>query len=250
MMEQLKRLYSKANKRYKCLPCFLVLYGIGLVGTVLGGIGGSAILGYISKPLLMVALAAFFYNNLQRVDGLAKLILGALLFSWFGDVFLMFEKYGEVFFLLGLVSFLVAHVIYIVAFGWRASLQYPDRPSFVKTQVWPVLAFAILGVSLLLVLRDNLGEMLVPVVIYATIIILMVLAALDRYQRVGWDSFLLVFGGAMSFMVSDMLIALNKFWLTAPSVLFGANIMILYCLGQMLIVFGILEYLRDKTVGI
>ena len=242
MIKQLRNLYSRLNKDYKCLPCFLVLYGIGLVGTVLAQLTGWVVLLYLTKPLLMVALAAFFYNNVKRVDGFVKLVLVALLLSWWGDVFLMFEGSGAVFFLLGLVSFLGAHVVYIVIFSRRAFWQYPNKGGFVKQQVWPVLAFAIFEVGLLIVLRPRLGELLIPVVIYATVIMLMVLTALNRYERVDWESFRLVFLGAVIFMLSDTLIALNKFWLSEPSVLFQIDIIVLYALGQMLIVFGLLAY--------
>ena len=50
----------------------------------------------------------------QILVSLKKWILLALLFSWVGDILLMFESERINFFLFGLLAFLIAHVFYIV----------------------------------------------------------------------------------------------------------------------------------------
>ena len=53
--------------------------------------------------------------------------------------------------------------------------------------------------------------MQIPVLIYSSVIISMVLAALNWNTFVANVAFQLVLTGAISFMLSDMIIALNKF---------------------------------------
>jgi uncharacterized membrane protein YhhN len=53
--------------------------------------------------------------------------------------------------------------------------------------------------------------MKIPVLIYAAVLTGMVLVALFRFGKTSSSSFALVFGGAILFMISDSLIAINKF---------------------------------------
>ena len=73
---------------------------------------------FYSKPLLMPILALWFYFQTKNYpSSFRQLILFALFFSWGGDTLLMFvESKGEHFFLFGLVSFLLTHVLYTTAF--------------------------------------------------------------------------------------------------------------------------------------
>jgi uncharacterized membrane protein YhhN len=64
-------------------------------------------------PILAVVFYQYMYAPFIRVS-LHKKIFIALFFSWLGDVFLMFVFKHELFFLAGLGSFLVAHIIYII----------------------------------------------------------------------------------------------------------------------------------------
>jgi hypothetical protein len=69
---------------------------------------------YFFKPALMISLGIYFYRQSDalkqgRVD---YFLLSAIAFSCLGDILLMFD--GQ--FILGLASFLLAHVSYIFAF--------------------------------------------------------------------------------------------------------------------------------------
>ena len=79
-----------------------------------------------------------------------------------------------------------------------------------------------------------------PVVAYAAVIQAMVIAAVFRWGRTANASFWAVFAGALLFMISDSLIAVNKFY----TPLDGASqwIMTTYLSGQFLIVFGLLKH--------
>ena len=193
---------------------------------------------FIFKPLLMPILAWFYYLNISKspMALFDKLILVALFFSWWGDVFLMFETRGEIFFLLGLAAFLLAHLAYLWAF--KISYRLPEI-SYLKKRPLLILPFVLLVVLFIYLVKTNLKEMFVPVVFYASVIAAMALMALSRFQNVPVKSFQLVFAGALIFIASDLLIGLNKFYKAIPYA--GMWIMTLYCLGQYLIVWGSLK---------
>lgn len=202
---------------------FAILYGlvaiVHLIGELLPVIGleEMLIIRFVTKPALMVLL--FIYGMLlvgKNKDGVAKLILTSLAFSWSGDVNLMmpsvpgYSSYEEQFFLLGLVSFLIAHVLYILAF--RKEINRVEGPSLLKRKPYAALPVVIgLGALLVVVFPEVNAEMKIPVMVYATIISVMTIFAVNRYGKVNDSSYKLVLAGAVLFMISDSMIAINKF---------------------------------------
>ena len=89
---------------------------------------------------------------------------------------------------------------------------------------------------------------MVPVMLYMVVILVMSLVALNRFRRVEYHSFVLVFAGALSFMASDSLLAINKFYVSFP--LSGFLIMLTYIAAQYLIVKGTLAQLASERLKI
>lgn len=211
------------------------------VGELVSTVMDAPTLHLIGKPALLVTLL-FYYISSQREahKKLSTIIVLALVFSWGGDVLLM--NSGELYFILGLVSFLVAHVFYIFTFrqfrkeDTTHELQGLHRIRF----AFPIVLF---GTGLIVVLYPTLGNMLMPVMLYALVLTLMVLNALFRFKRTGEGSFALVFGGAILFMISDSLLAVNKF--LEPVSQSGFWIMSTYISAQFLIVEGLLRHTPD-----
>jgi len=198
----------------------------------------SQLLIYISKPLLITTLAVWFYLETKNNETLfQKLILGALVFSIGGDTLLMFVE-GDPgrpqFFLFGLASFLIAHLFYLTAF-----VKYPSNQlGLVNRKKWWITVFAIyIAFFNYYLLPDVPREMQIPVLIYSLAIMVMLLACLNLNGKIPLNVFKLLFAGAFLFMISDTIIALNKFKsadFTIP--LARIWIMSLYLLGQYLIV--------------
>ena len=84
--------------------------------------------------------------------------------------------------------------------------------------------------------------MQIPISIYSSVIILMVIAALNWKDYINKQAFKFVFWGALLFMFSDSIIALNKFKSAIPQA--HIWIMSLYLLGQYLIVRGNIEMMQ------
>ncbi|NOZ46256.1 MAG: lysoplasmalogenase [Chlorobi bacterium] len=186
----------------------------------------------ISKSLIMPLLMLYYlYKNSFSVTQFRKFILLALFFSWMGDVLLMFTSMHEVFFMTGLVSFLIAHVFYIIAF-----IDPYQKRTIIRSKPYYILPFIIYGIILICLLYSNLGNMAFPVTIYASVILFLGIIALNRYKKVETKSFWLIFSGVILFIFSDSLIAIDKF--TFPFRLSTFFIMSLYVLAQFLIVEG------------
>jgi uncharacterized membrane protein YhhN len=198
-----------------------------------------------TKPFLIPLLILFFLLQVRTVQkSFTRLIVVALLFSWIGDVILMFQHLDAGFFLSGLVSFLLAHVCYIFAFR-KTSVHH--RQTILKENPWLALLFVIYGIGVFLLIQNGLNEMKVPVIFYMVIILLMGLAALNRFRRVEYAGFLLVFSGALCFMISDSLLAVNKF--REPFSYAGFLIMLTYLAAQYLIVTGCIRQVKSEWVG-
>lgn len=187
---------------------------------------------YLAKPLLVLSLLIFFWKNSKMVPSISRyLMVLALLFSVTGDIFLMFTSYEGAFFIAGLLSFLIAHVMYILSFN-----KEKGNGKFLTPFSVVILLFAL---GLFYTLYPNLDSLVIPVLLYTLVISTMAIYAYLRKGAVGYFSFTLVLLGALFFMVSDSLIAINKFY--SPIAYPKSSIMITYAIAQYCIVIGYLK---------
>ncbi|MEO6167033.1 MAG: lysoplasmalogenase [Chitinophagales bacterium] len=197
-----------------------------------------------TKPILLFLLLVIFYFQTSASAGVfRKLVLAALFFSWVGDILLLFQQQDANFFLAGLISFLAAHVCYLLAFR-KTSLNHQQK--LLKEKPWMILLFLAYGIIFFFLIRNGLGDLLIPVMSYMVVILLMGIAALNRFRRVEYQSFLWVFTGALCFMVSDSLLAINKF--AHPIPMAGFFIMLTYIAAQYLIVKGSVQQIETEKV--
>jgi uncharacterized membrane protein YhhN len=180
------------------------------------------------KPLLLPALIALVYFSNFKKD--RTLLLLALFFSTLGDIFLLSSK--EIFFILGLGSFLTAHVLYIFIFK-RA--QNSIAPMVVN-----LVLLAVLLVYLCFFLNylwPNLKEMKIPVVVYALTISTMLWTAVNNWFSNKCKANLIVVLGALFFVVSDSILAIDLFHHKIELGRF--LVMSTYLAAQYFIVFGL-----------
>jgi uncharacterized membrane protein YhhN len=187
----------------------------------------------VVKPLLIPALLLMLFTG--GLSSSNKIIATALLFSWAGDLLLLFENKNALFFIGGLICFLITHIFYIVYFLKIKSTGI----SLLKKQPWLAALVAAYGVSLVLFLFPHLGEMKIPVLVYAVVICSMMICSLHVYTKVNAPANSLFVAGAALFAVSDSLLAMNKFY--QPFTGAGALIIFSYCAAQFLIVMGVIR---------
>lgn len=140
---------------------------------------------------------AYSLNALDTTYG--KAIFAALVFSWFGDVFLIPKS--DTFFKLGLVSFLIGHLAFCVAF-------------FIRGIDWNYFSC---GFVVLLLLSRTISKWLLPkvsadmkapVIAYMTVITLMVSLAIGSF---GLTKIIIIPLGAFIFYLSDISVARDQF---------------------------------------
>lgn len=193
----------------------------------------------VLKPFLLPILLVAVYFS----DGFTtkKILLTALTFSWIGDVVLLFASKGEIYFILGLVAFLISHVFYIVLFGKQTkSMTISNKLSF-GAGIGLILLYFF---GMITTLGPKLGPLTVPVVVYAVVISTMLYFALKgsfQWNAIPFQSVLI---GALFFIASDSILAFNKFYQPIPYASF--LIMITYLAAQYGIVWGILHLNQKK----
>lgn len=194
---------------------------------------------YIFKPLIMVAITTYFLSHLRFVPkSLIKLAIFAFGFSWVGDILLMFGNHAFIFFILGLVAFLIAQIFYILLF--LKTIKFSGEASFLKKKPYWLLPYLIYGLVIYTLLFNHLDAVLqIAVFIYMLALLGMSSMALNRLGNVHPLSFALVFVGSVLFVLSDSMIAINRFWITIP--LDGFWIMTTYMAAQYLIMQGLLK---------
>ena len=191
------------------------------------------------KPFLLpfLLLAVYFQERFFT----KRILLNALALSWVGDIILMFADKGELYFIAGLIAFLLSHIFYIILFSKQLKIYLKKS----KIIFWVgVTAIAFYLIVIMLILLPSLGDLKIPVFVYALTISIMLLFALKGFLN--WqkpaNSYILI--GAIVFVASDSLLAFDKFY--APLQYSSLLIMATYLLAQYLIVSGILKLNKKK----
>lgn len=188
---------------------------------------------YFAKPattLCVIAIALLAGDATPAFE--QQLVVAGLVFSLAGDIFLMLPRDR---FIAGLSSFLVAHVLYILAFS-----QGLSAPNFAAA-----LPFVVLAGAYYALLWPQLGPLKLPVAVYVAAIAVMAWFAAARW--IEHTSLLpgLACAGACLFVVSDAALAWNRFrggfrgaQTVVLSTYFSAQWLIALSLGAGLTLFG------------
>ncbi|OXB03394.1 lysoplasmalogenase [Flavobacterium oncorhynchi] len=201
---------------------------------------GHENLNFFLKPILIPILifGVYFYKNFPTKN----ILLTALIFSWIGDVILLFSDISEIYFILGLVSFLISHIVYCILFNRQTKRNL--KKNSIAIGIGTILIACYL-IGMLSVLLPSLGDLKIPVIVYASVISIMLLFAYNGLLNWNEPGNKLVFSGALVFVISDSILAINKFY--NPIEKSSFFIMLTYLVAQYLIVIGILK-LNPKNV--
>ncbi len=163
---------------------------------------------YVIKPLctlLVIAVALLSLKNPAHLAPYTTGVLVGLVFSFGGDIALMFQHNRKAF-TLGLGLFLLAHVAYTAVFWVLGRFSVLDIVS-------ATLLIAA-GLGFYRLIRNNLGTMKGPVIGYIVVISLMVNRAMAAFASPvfrpaqAW----MIAMGALLFYISDVILAANRFW--------------------------------------
>ena len=228
------------------MKIFLVLFAIA------GGIHITAIalqkewLRRVSKVLIIpFLLAAFFagggagFASGATTGGFFTIL--ALVFGWIGDI-LLIKKNKRTIFKLGITSFLLGHLCYIITFlailGFFSANGGKINP-LTMLLFTPVL---LIGGIFVFGLIKPFKEMKVVIIIYMFIIMSMCLWGFEVFFFNPNVAGALVFFGCLLFIISDTLLAYYAF--RKLKVFPAAMIMLSYIMAQTEIVMGLMSLLK------
>jgi uncharacterized membrane protein YhhN len=184
---------------------------------------------YFLKPLLIPMLITYTATR-SNFSGKGTLIK-ALIMSTLGDVLLLFSDIHQLFFISGLISFLIAHVIYIRLFLKKLNARF--------SIIWAFSSLVFLGIYLFFFLATmwgNLKTMKIPVSIYALVISAMLFVVIQLVVSKTLRKGEYVLFGALLFVSSDSLLAWNMFYQEINHGSFW--VMSTYLFAQLFIVYG------------
>ncbi|WP_341221390.1 lysoplasmalogenase [Polaribacter atrinae] len=204
------------NKTLSASAFFLIIAALHILGLLF-----NDFLSFVTKPFIAISLVMVY---LSAVNKASFWFVSALFFSFWGDLFLLLEAE---FFMFGLVSFLMAHIFYI-----KISAGYLKKISFIKI-ITASIPFIIVFGGVVFLINERLGEMLFPVIMYGVVICSFGTLALLNYLQEKSTENLWFFLGAVFFILSDTLLAINKFY--EANEMYGISIMITYIVAQFLI---------------
>lgn len=176
----------------------------------------------VSKPMIMAGVIGFYIMVEKRQN---HVFLTGLIFALLGDSFLLFNT--DDMFVIGLTCFLIMQICYTIAFNRKRRIP--------RTKDYIVPAFlALIGISVLALLWNDLGSLRTAVILYTMAIVTMAIFAYLRHPKLkGYSS---LFLGVCLFIISDGLLAANKFGEPIPMA--QITVMMTYMLAQYFIVTG------------
>ena len=177
---------------------------------------------FVIKAVPAISLAILAFIAISGARG--KLLFTSLLFCAAADIAL--ELAAGKYFVAGLALFLIAHIFFIITFSRDFKFQ--------KSKVPVIAMLVIYSAMMAFILTPSLKEMALPVYVYMTALTLVGIFAAFRGVK---NDFTLY--GAIAFMVSDSILAVNKFMMPVA----GANyiIMVTYYASLFMIVYGFLK---------
>jgi uncharacterized membrane protein YhhN len=183
----------------------------------------DSILQYILKGCLVPLILAVYFFGANTI--ILPIIL-ALVFAWLGDV-LLIKINNPIFFRFGLASFLIGHIFYIITMFTHA------MPLHIPILIISVIIAVCYGIFAFKMVKPS-PEMKIPVIAYETIILIMVISALQLLLSHTSLFGVLVFSGSLCFLASDTMLALVTFRKKPLYV----PVMITYIAAQLLIALG------------
>jgi uncharacterized membrane protein YhhN len=222
---------------------FLYLFVVASVGEIISTLLAAPLLEAICRPAPMIALGLYYWaSQKERNEPVVHVVVIAIIFSCLGNVILLFQQPDSNYFIISLAAFLFARIFYIFSCKHHQSEEASKLQTLQKIRF--ALPIVLGGVGLVTILYNYLGYLIIPVILYSAVLTYMVLVALFRYSRTNTESFVMVFGGAIFFMMSDCVFAINKFIEHLPLGDFWVRIS--YISAQFLIVQGLLKHVNGS----
>jgi len=182
---------------------------------------------FFSKTILLPILILFYLFSSKNIN---FLLIGALFMSFLGDTFLLFENRKN-FFKLGLFSFLIAHIFYLLTFLSTSNFLSGNIPNYIYIFLIPYIIYGLLFYKFLF---PEIEKLKIEILVYIIAIILMSFFTIPRFYLFPIKNSLPTFIGSILFIISDSLLSIQIF--KGKIKKNSISIMLSYSLAQLLIV--------------
>jgi uncharacterized membrane protein YhhN len=202
----------------------------------------------LSKPLIVASLLLFYGGALASFKNNNKknALLGSLFFSLAADFTIVFANESDSFIKVSLLFMLIAKIFLIRVFVLDIFKEKTLNRHWIQLAVAAlILAY---GVEYFVLTYKDFGILKYPALLYILTISAMCMLAAIRSFNDDKKGFLMVLAGAVCFIVTDSVFAVNFF---VKPVLFSNTIVLSsYAIAQYLIVAGVARSFRRKVLQV
>lgn len=211
---------------------------IGLIESIVVSNYAAVIILKTLTSILFVLLGFISYKKSKSNKKYCLLVLLGLIFSMFGDIFLVLEDHIRSLFYFGVIAFSIGHIMYVLSFNTCTKFKIKDCRVLAV-----IFSFVII---LLKVEKFNFGLRYPFVLIYGIIISFMVCRALSLlrsyYLNKKW--ILITIMGVTLFFVSDLMLLFVMFSTEKHLFITREISLVLYYLGQALIAISLKQNIQ------
>lgn len=205
----------KKNSLYRkpfSISAFIFFAIISIVHIILTNTEGNYFA--YTKVLLMPSLALFFFLSVNdKKKGLP--ILWAEAGLWLGNICLIWGERSRLLFILGSAATIIGFLGYLYIMG-RNTEKLPARYILIQIPIIWIVAFFII------LMKEDLGAMFIPIAFYMTLIALISLTALAQLMsNLRTAGCWLMFAGSLFYIAENGLYTANHYMSTVS---FGENI--------------------------
>ncbi|MDY4077511.1 MAG: lysoplasmalogenase [Clostridium sp.] len=216
----------------------MIISLIGLITCKILKIGIAVVFLKILTSFLFVILGAISYKKGKSNKKYSLFIILGLIFSMFGDTFLAIDKNQSICFYLGVVAFVIAHIMYITGFSNCTKLTLRDFIVFLLIFT-PIILIMVIG-------KFDFHGMFPVLVFYAIIICFMVSKALSltKYYNDNKKAVIMTIAGAVMFLISDIILLFILFYTKEYMLLRSETNWIVYYPGQAILAMSLKQNIQ------
>ena len=197
----------------------------------------------VTKVFLMSTLGLLYYLGTPK-EKFSKNVLLGVFFGFLGDVLLLVDDPFSPFIILGIISFFIGHLLYVISFLRETGFHNYKNHFFVFLTITGI--FLYIEKNAFEFLKDGFAKRDVMLHGISYLTLLMILNITSGFYSYTYFNIysLLTFIGSFIFFVSDFILVRKMFY--EDNKYYQVSLMTTYILGQSLICYG-LAHRRNKN---
>lgn len=197
----------------------------------------------VSKSALMFSLLIYFWDRTESQKDIkwVRYTTLAIVFTWIGDIMFVLYIKNFLFFFAGISAYFAAHIFLLFAFV-KATFSKKIKFHF---SIVPLIALAYTILMGFLIVPYLDGVIQVPVSLYVLSSLTLIIFAWYRKPQTNLDSFLWVIIGVVLIIISDSILAINRFSTTIPYAQYVTTVC--FIVAHWLIINGLIKHFKPSV---